>query len=582
MAYRITDLIARLHPEIEQTLFADFETTLTPLKEIAAHFVNDHCQQTANLTPAAHFDASAQNLEGVARLMWAVVPAADSLPDACAALRERIENGVNPVHPNYWGVPIDFDQRVVEMTSIAVAMIDAREIFFDALSPESQANLLNWLGSVATLKLPENNWRFFRILILTALELVGGAIEPIDRSVLEYDFALVERSYTSEGWYHDGPREVYDYYNPFAFHFYALTYVRWCRRRDPQRAQLYLQRAFEFAERYRFWFADDGAQLVYGRSLNYRFAAAALWGQLAEMTDLPQKIQHYRGHWQRNMQWWSQQPIWDDRFGLQCGFSYPNLNVSEFYTSAMSPLLALKAFSVLRLGPDHPFWRLNPTDDKEKSIMVFQHQHQVIKRDRGVYMLTGGMGSAELRHSADKYLKFAYSSDHGFCVESTQWLEQGFVGDNLLAFQHPETKQWFSRSDLIDRRWSGGWLETVWQPFAGCHVTTRQRFSLDGEVREHEINSDFDLHFVATGYAVDSWVSCLTDPNAIKDNTCRIGGATVWSELEIEDGGRCAPLPCAPNSNLRFTQCSVPSASGQIRKGKSVLRTIIRAGRVPA
>ncbi len=549
--------------------------TLQMLKAIVERqmaVVRGTVQDLPNFNSAAHYTANVAGIEHICRLMWGAVPAGDELSREHADLRRLIVNGTNPSHPDFWQFPRNYDQRVVEMSSIAVALIDANELYWQPLDNEQRANLAAWLNSVADLELPPNNWRWFRVLILKALSLLGVEIQ---QQVLEQDLAFIDEMYLANGWYQDGLTGVVDYYNPFAFQLYALVYARWDNSHS-EFSQILLRRAIEFSNSYQYWFGEDGKPLCYGRSLNYRFAGAAFWVELARSGHPDVDVQLARTCWQQTMGWWSEQPIWDNNAQLLPGFAYSNLLSSEFYTSYASPMLALKAFNALALSDDHPFWQasLTPLLDTEQPVKLAKH---LLMRRGGVYLLTNSAGSAELRHCDDKYAKFAYSSDHGLCVESSQWIEQGWAGDNILAFRHPDTQQWISRSRNLEAYALDDSLVSVWQPFPGCEVKTTQRFADGKEVRLNQITTDQPLDFLMTGHAVDTWNQWFShnEPRAAK-----VESDKLYSELILVSGpGETRVYPCAPNTNLLYPHASVPAIAGQFPQGISNLLVEVCAGK---
>ena len=71
---------------------------------------------------AAHFDDTAAQLEGYARRLWGAVPAAVGFPDGSdkldwAAFADGLACGVDPDDEEYWGHPVNGDQRLVEVSS---------------------------------------------------------------------------------------------------------------------------------------------------------------------------------------------------------------------------------------------------------------------------------------------------------------------------------------------------------------------------------------------------------------------------------------------------------------------------------
>lgn len=533
--------------------------------------ISDQVKLDVQANSAAHYTRQTADIEYVCRLLWLAVPAKHVHPEINHLLSQRIIDGTTPDSRDFWQPAKDYDQRVVEMSAIAMALVEAPEIYWQPLTEEQQANLSEWLLSSTYIALPPNNWYWFRVLVLESLSSLGIAVDALN---LEFDLQAIDDMQLEQGWYEDGATGVMDYYNPMAFQLYALMYCRW-NPESPRKERL-LSNALEFAKTYSDWFDVEGRQLAYGRSLNYRFAALAFWAELARVNPNHPDIGLWRTLWTQGMNWWANQPISDSNGVLLPGFAYPNLLMSEFYTSSVSPLLAFKAFNALAMEETHPFWQAELASLTPSTKPQWVNDRHLQWRKGGSYLLTNASGSNELRECVDKYYKFAYSSAHGFCIDSVRWINQGWAGDNILAFQHPDTLQWYSRPRHIEAYREGEALVSVWSPFIGCKVTTYQTLQADREVRVHRITSDRDLSFLMTGYCVDEWRGWFSHAAAAPS---RIESKKLFSELRLVRGqGQACCYPCAPNTNVVYPHSSVPAISGVINVGDTDLEVHVLAG----
>ncbi|WP_181388446.1 DUF2264 domain-containing protein [Vibrio albus] len=520
----------------------------------------------------AHYSQQTARIEHLSRLLMGVIPASTELASVCAEIREQIIIGTNPESNGFWQWPVNYDQRVVEMVALAMALTDARQQFWEPLNIGEKQNLTDWLLTVQTLEIPPNNWRWFRVLILTSLDKLGV---EIDRSVLEEDLDFIDALYGQDGWYQDGASGVFDYYNPFAFQLYALVYCRWNGYKGP-RCERLLQRACEFAQTYQVWFGSDGQQLCYGRSLNYRFASLAFWAEMARCEHPAVDVTRARAIWHHGMRWWAGKPIWEENGQLLPGYAYPNLLTTEFYTSPVSPLLAFKAFNALALSENHAFWLADVAEIPSVHSPTWIGESHLVWRNRGCYLMTNGPASSELRHCEDKYSKFAYSSDHGFSVESTRWIDQGWAGDNIMAVQHPQTGQWIGRSRNLSAYREGDALVSVWSPFDGCTINVVQTLHDGKERRRVEVSAEEELHLIITGYAVDKWVPWYSH---LEEQEPKICSNRLFSEMKITQGsGTTHIYPCAPNTNLLYIHACVPAVVTPVTKGKSIIEVELFAG----
>ena len=315
-----------------------------------------------NLGPLqAFYGEPSRALETFSRPLWglAAYAAGGGVWDGWADMRRGLANGCDPAHLGYWGVPEGSDQRFVEMAAIAFAICMAPDDFWAPLSADAKANAAAWLGAInrPESSLPDNNWRWFRVMVNLALRSVGA---EWNRPLMEADLERLDTFYLADGWYADGPHHQGtggrrgDYYVGMALQFYALLYIRLAPDLDPARTETYRQRAREFAAQFIHWFAEDGAAIPFGRSLTYRFAQGAFWAGLAFADETALPWGQLRGLWARHMRWWLQQPIFADGGLLSIGYIYPNQLMAENYNAPGSPYWAFKALAVLALPETHP------------------------------------------------------------------------------------------------------------------------------------------------------------------------------------------------------------------------------------
>jgi hypothetical protein len=216
---------------------------------------------------AAGFDEVSAQLEGFARPLWAIASAlapvnkADSLGLDVDSWVCGLRAGTNPASSEYWGDLGDFDQRMVEMESIAYALLMAPAAFLSGMDAMDRENLERWLRQINGRKMPENNWRWFRVLVNLAL---GSQ----DEDVVAQDLNMLDSFDLGEGWSSDGlwgnERKQADYYSgSFAIQFARMLYVRFMEDRalaskDRSRVERYKLEARQFASGFWRYFDVDG------------------------------------------------------------------------------------------------------------------------------------------------------------------------------------------------------------------------------------------------------------------------------------------------------------------------------------
>ncbi|MDR0400665.1 MAG: DUF2264 domain-containing protein, partial [Treponema sp.] len=540
----------------------------------------------------AHYPPRTALMEGWSRTLWGIAPliaGGGSCLDQDRVL-SILKQGIDPASPAYWGECGDSDQYQVEMAAIALTLIIARGVFWDSLDREEQRRLYVWLSSIEKRKLPANNWHFFRILVCAAFRKLGL---PVDEKAEQESFDLVESCYRGEGWYLDGTGGAYDLYNPMGFHFYGLLYAKLAGAGDPDRAARYIERARLFAPKFASWFREDGSVVPYGRSLTYRFAAVSLFSAcaFAGLDILPWGV--LKGLILRHLRWWFSRPILDNGGILSVGYGYPNLLMADTYNSPGSPYWGLKAYLVLALGEDHPFWR-----SKEAPLPEIPGGEAEIKADpvpgfivtrtpEDVQILNPGQYPAfDMNHPAQKYGKFAYSARFGFCVSLGAYNIEKTGCDSMLMVSAGDG-YWRERRQVEGRASGSNWTRSVWKPWPGVEISTSLVSLGAWHIRIHRIQSDRSLETVEGGFALrryEALAPALPAPKAAESEGEALA-AFPWGASRIADlapplpektenpgGGRKGSLLFpAPNLNIENPAVVIPVLEGRVEPGITLL-----------
>ncbi|CAN9407478.1 unnamed protein product [Alternaria sp. RS040] len=433
----------------------------------------------------AGFSETAAQLEGFARPLWAVAmlfqlkqqgnqSTSDPLEGALEPWVTGIRAGTDPQSPEYWGDLSDFDQRMVEMESIAFALLANPTVFSFDSEPTTQANLIAWLRQINEHKMPETNWLWFRVLVNIAL------LKTLNVPLLEVQ-AHIDKSLEKldtfdigEGWSSDGlwceQRKQADYYSgSFAIQFAQLLYIRFAPEYDSARTFKYIEQAREFGKEYWRYFDPQGAAIPFGRSLTYRFAFAAFWAAVVFAgVELPAPIEEMglvKGLLLRHLRWWAKQPhIFNTDGTPNIGFAYPNMYLAEDYNSPQSVYWCLKSFLVLGLNDTDAFWQaeelghprireeITRLDNEVGDIKVLWPPRQILCNTQEHTFLLSSEQSTTKRFKAReaKYGKLAYSSAFGFSVPCGPSLEQVAPDSTLLVSMGLEEDDWKVRWSPYD------------------------------------------------------------------------------------------------------------------------------------
>ncbi|MFY1616329.1 DUF2264 domain-containing protein [Micromonospora sp. WMMD736] len=277
----------------------------------------------------------------------------DELADRYAA---GIAAGTDPRGTDRWVRLDEHPQAKVEAASLALVLDLTRPWIWDRLSSEVRERVVDYLTpAVGDTTYPQINWVWFRLVVQTFLRSVGG---PYSMDEMAEDLATHDGFARADGWMSDGPERAYDHYVGWALHFYPTLWARMAGaedlaagRRDRDLAGLdrYLRDAVALV-------GSDGAPLVQGRSLIYRFAAAApFWvGAIAEVPSVSLGqlrraatgiVRHFADH-----------GAFDDRGLLTMGWHGPWPRLAQAYSGPGSPYWASKGLLGIALPADHPVW----------------------------------------------------------------------------------------------------------------------------------------------------------------------------------------------------------------------------------
>ncbi|MFB7797770.1 DUF2264 domain-containing protein [Isoptericola sp. NPDC056134] len=311
--------------------------------------------------PAGGYGRAVDGLEGYARTF---LLAGFRLAGECGAdphgYAERyaagLAAGTDPRHPERWVRLSEHGQAKVEAASIALVLDLTRPWIWDRLDPAVQERVVDYLAeAVGDDTYPRINWVWFRLVVQTFLRSVGG---PHSLDEMAADLATHDSFERADGWMSDGAERAFDHYAGWALHLYPTLWARMAgaadlaaprRERDVALLDRFLQDAVALV-------GGDGSPLVQGRSLTYRFAAAApFWvGAMAEVPSLPPGLLRRAasavvGHF-------VERGAPDDDGLLRLGWHHAWPRLAQSYSGPGSPYWASKGLLGLALPADHPAW----------------------------------------------------------------------------------------------------------------------------------------------------------------------------------------------------------------------------------
>lgn len=264
--------------------------------------------------------------------------------------------GVDPDAEERWPTFIERRGAIVEAASIAIALSETRPWLWDRLGPREQQLAVDWFSGILGRTDFTNNWLWFQNVIEAFLRSVGADDRPAD---LDRNADLAEDLYVGDGWYSDGRnregrRQNFDWYSGWAWHVYPLLEAR---IRGAELAEVHRDRLHRYLQQARALIGPDGAPVLIGRSVTYRFAVLApFWaGVLADATPLP--AGHTRVLGERTVAHFLAHGALTEDGLLPVGWHGPFARVRQDYTGASSPYWASKGLLGLLLPSGHPEWR---------------------------------------------------------------------------------------------------------------------------------------------------------------------------------------------------------------------------------
>lgn len=218
------------------------------------------------------------HLEGFTRTFMLAAFRIAGDPTGTADLAERyargITAGVDPQHPERWTRILDHDQAKVEAAALALGLHLTRDTVWARLDERARRQTIEYLAAFIDQPYPRNNWAWFRVMVSYFLESVGGPFSEANR---DEDFALLDSFDLPGGWTADGVGRNFDHYCGWALPFYPMVWAQLVADdpRHTERVARYRSRLDDYLDDALHLIGADGAPLLQGRSLTYRFATAA-------------------------------------------------------------------------------------------------------------------------------------------------------------------------------------------------------------------------------------------------------------------------------------------------------------------
>ena len=276
-----------------------------------------------------------------------------SMADTAHWYARALAAGTDPQSPERWPELTDHGQATVEATAVVLGLHFSRPWVWDTVPQRVRDNTAAWLAGSAQSFGADNNHVMFAATIQAFLASTGYAH---DAAGIEAALARIEDWYVGDGWYSDGEGRRFDHYNAWTFHLYPFFILDLLGESDATgRRQVYRDRLAQFVRGYSHLFGSNGAPLIHGRSLIYRWGVTApFWMALREGITVVSPGQA------RRLASGTLQYFLDGGAApggiLTLGWHGSDGSILQSYNAAGSPQWAAKGFLGLLLPPDHPAW----------------------------------------------------------------------------------------------------------------------------------------------------------------------------------------------------------------------------------
>ncbi|EZP29206.1 DUF2264 domain-containing protein [Microbacterium oleivorans] len=276
--------------------------------------------------------------------------------EVIAFVRRGITTGVDPSAPDRWVRPDEHGQAKVEAASIALVLDLTRPWVWQALDPVTRQRAIDWFAPVVgDDTYPRTNWVWFRIVVETFLRSVGG---PWSADDIAADLACHDSFVREGGWLSDGEERSYDHYVGWALHVYPVLWSRMSGAADLAggRTTGDIARLDRFLDDALALVGGDGSPLIQGRSLIYRFAAAAVFwiGVIAETpSHSAGRLRHAA---EKIVRHFAERGAPDADGLLTMGWHGEWRALAQSYSGPGSPYWAVKGLMGIMLPADHPVW----------------------------------------------------------------------------------------------------------------------------------------------------------------------------------------------------------------------------------
>lgn len=315
----------------------------------------------------AYMEAFARLIDGIAP--WLALPDSDDVEGRLRrTLREQavqsFVHAVDPASPDRLGWE-GHGQALVDSAYFTSALLRAPDALWKPLDAKTKARIVAAIKGLRRISPPYQNWLLFAAMNEAFLFSIGEDWDPMRVDMTVKLFA--GEWYVGDGWYGDGERFHFDYYNSYVIHPMLVQILEVLSKGRPSFNNLRPQPEFErarkrmqrFGQHLERMIGPDGSYAAIGRSLTYRIAAHQVLGVLAWRGWLPDALppgQVRAATVAAARRIFADPSNFDERGFLTIGFTRHQPTLGDWYSNAGSMYIASEGLVALGLDAASPYW----------------------------------------------------------------------------------------------------------------------------------------------------------------------------------------------------------------------------------
>lgn len=273
-------------------------------------------------------------------------------------------HAVDPDSPDYllWR---NEGQPLVDSAYFSNALIRAPKQLWEPLDAITKQRIIAELKQLRRVKPPYTNWLLFAAMNEAFLLMVGEDADPMR---LDLTIKKMNEWYVGDGWYADGERFHFDYYNSFVIHPMLLEVLEVLvqgGRVGKDTYELALKRIRRFAEHLERLVSPEGTFPPFGRSLTYRTGAFQALSLMALRKQLPDKLtegQVRAALTAVHKSIFTEPTNFNESGFLTIGFAGHQSELGDWYSNNGSMYITSESFLPLGLPATDSFWTASAED----------------------------------------------------------------------------------------------------------------------------------------------------------------------------------------------------------------------------